>query len=218
MTTRSASPDAAEESVPTGRDEVVAAILDSAAEMFAERGPAAASIRDIAARAHVNHGLVFRHFGTKEQLVAAVLDHLAANLTAMTNGEARRATSTPPPRAICGLSRGPCSTGIRRVNCSPAFPPQPGCSRASGPSTTTTTVPASARRMRCAAAGLAAVRAVRALGDRTARFASGPAAGIDLHRDGQACPATDARGAVVSRFASGGCSVVWVGVEAPRRR
>ncbi len=88
MTTRSASLNAAEESVPTGRDEVVAAILDSAAEMFAERGPAAASIRDIAARAHVNHGLVFRHFGTKEQLVAAVLDHLAANLTAMTNGEA----------------------------------------------------------------------------------------------------------------------------------
>lgn len=86
MTTQSASPDAAPESVPTGRDEVIAAILDSAADMFAERGPAAASIRDIAARAHVNHGLVFRHFGTKEQLVAAVLDHLAANLTKMTDG------------------------------------------------------------------------------------------------------------------------------------
>jgi len=77
-----------QESAPTGRDEVTAAILDSAAEMFAERGPAAASIRDIAARAHVNHGLVFRHFGTKEQLVAAVLDHLAAKLTMLTDGEA----------------------------------------------------------------------------------------------------------------------------------
>lgn len=65
--------------VPTGRDEVVSAILDSAGEMFAERGPAV-SIRDIAARARVNHGLVFRHFGTKERLVSAVLDHLAANL------------------------------------------------------------------------------------------------------------------------------------------
>ncbi|OBA58395.1 TetR family transcriptional regulator [Mycobacterium sp. 1100029.7] len=88
MTTRGASPGAAQESAPTGRDEVTAAILDSAAEMFAERGPAAASIRDIAARAHVNHGLVFRHFGTKEKLVAAVLDHLAAKLTTLTDGEA----------------------------------------------------------------------------------------------------------------------------------
>ncbi|CDO86194.1 TetR/AcrR family transcriptional regulator [Mycobacterium triplex] len=88
MTTRSASPGSAQESVPTGRDEVTAAILDSAAEMFAERGPAAASIRDIAARAHVNHGLVFRHFGTKEKLVAAVLDDLAAKLTKLTDGVA----------------------------------------------------------------------------------------------------------------------------------
>lgn len=86
MTTRGASPDAAP--APTGRAEVRAAILDSAAEMFAERGPGAASIRDIAARAHVNHGLVFRHFGTKEKLVAAVLDHLAAKLATLTGGEA----------------------------------------------------------------------------------------------------------------------------------
>lgn len=68
---------------PTGRDDVVAAILDSASRLFAERGPAAASIRDVAAEARVNHGLVFRHFGTKERLVAAVLDHLAARLTTL---------------------------------------------------------------------------------------------------------------------------------------
>lgn len=92
MTTDGASPGV---SVPTGRDEVVAAILDSAAEMFAERGPAAASIRDIAARAHVNHGLVFRHFGTKEKLVAAVLDHLAAKLAALTDGGASPAEIEP---------------------------------------------------------------------------------------------------------------------------
>ncbi|WP_085222210.1 TetR/AcrR family transcriptional regulator [Mycobacterium florentinum] len=98
MTTQSASPDTAQATTPTGREEVTAAILDSAAEMFAERGPGAASIRDIASRAHVNHGLVFRHFGTKEKLVAAVLDHLAAKLTTLTGGEAspaevERATS-----------------------------------------------------------------------------------------------------------------------------
>jgi TetR/AcrR family transcriptional regulator, repressor for neighboring sulfatase len=67
--------------MPTGRAEVAAAILAAATELFAERGPAATSIRDIAARSNVNHGLVFRHFGTKENLVGAVLDHLGAGLT-----------------------------------------------------------------------------------------------------------------------------------------
>ncbi|GBE65815.1 HTH-type transcriptional repressor [Mycobacterium sp. MFM001] len=60
---------------------MVAAILTAASDLFAERGPAATSIRDIAARSKVNHGLVFRHFGTKERLVGAVLDHLGASLT-----------------------------------------------------------------------------------------------------------------------------------------
>lgn len=67
--------------IPTGREEVAAAVLQAAAELFAERGPAATSIRDIAARSKVNHGLVFRHFGAKEQLVGAVLDYLGSNLT-----------------------------------------------------------------------------------------------------------------------------------------
>jgi len=66
---------------------VAAAILTAAADLFAERGPAATSIRDIAARSKVNHGLVFRHFGTKEQLVGAVLDHLSMNMsTLLTSG------------------------------------------------------------------------------------------------------------------------------------
>ncbi|MGZ4516137.1 MAG: TetR/AcrR family transcriptional regulator [Mycobacterium sp.] len=80
MTTASASGRA---NMPTGRAEVAAAILEAATDLFAERGPAATSIRDIAARSHVNHGLVFRHFGTKENLVGAVLDHLGANLSAL---------------------------------------------------------------------------------------------------------------------------------------
>jgi AcrR family transcriptional regulator len=62
---------------------VEAAILEAATDLFAERGPAATSIRDIAARSKVNHGLVFRHFGTKDQLVGAVLDHLGTTTTAL---------------------------------------------------------------------------------------------------------------------------------------
>ena len=53
------------------------AVLDAAAELFAVRGPAATSIREVAARSGVNHGLVYRHFGTKEELVSAVLDHVS---------------------------------------------------------------------------------------------------------------------------------------------
>jgi TetR/AcrR family transcriptional regulator, repressor for neighboring sulfatase len=79
MTKGSAS--VARTDVPTGREEVVAAILDAATDLFAERGPAATSIRDIAARSKVNHGLVFRYFGTKDQLVGSVLDHLGATTT-----------------------------------------------------------------------------------------------------------------------------------------
>lgn len=79
MTTSASTPN--RQQAPVGREQVAAAILAAATELFAERGPAATSIRDIAARSQVNHGLVFRHFGTKEQLVGAVLDHLGMNLT-----------------------------------------------------------------------------------------------------------------------------------------
>jgi AcrR family transcriptional regulator len=71
------------EEMPVGREEVAAAVLAAAADLFAERGPAATSIRDIAARSKVNHGLVFRHFGTKDQLVGAVLDHLGMATTTL---------------------------------------------------------------------------------------------------------------------------------------
>jgi AcrR family transcriptional regulator len=62
---------------PVGKDEVSAAVLQAAAELFAEKGPAATSIREVAARAGVNHGLLHRHFGSKRQLLAATLQHLA---------------------------------------------------------------------------------------------------------------------------------------------
>jgi AcrR family transcriptional regulator len=85
MTTRSAT---SRKKTPTGREEVAAAILEAATHLFAERGPAATSIRDIAARSKVNHGLVFRHFGTKDQLVGAVLDHLGTASTTLRRNDA----------------------------------------------------------------------------------------------------------------------------------
>jgi len=58
---------------PTGRDQVRAAVLDAAARHFSARGPNA-SLRDIAADADVNLGLIHRHFGNKDDLLQAVLD------------------------------------------------------------------------------------------------------------------------------------------------
>jgi TetR/AcrR family transcriptional regulator, repressor for neighboring sulfatase len=83
MTTPRARADAPRAGAPLGRVEVVAAVLESAADLFAERGPAATSIRDIAARSRVNHGLIHRHFGSKDRLVGAVLDHLGQHLAGL---------------------------------------------------------------------------------------------------------------------------------------
>jgi AcrR family transcriptional regulator len=47
-------------------------VLDAAAEVLAEQGPDA-SVEEIARRAGVGHGTVFRRFPTKEALVAAVV-------------------------------------------------------------------------------------------------------------------------------------------------
>ena len=80
MTTARASTKRGRADAPVGKDEVVAAVLQSAADLFSERGPAATSLRDIAVRSNVNHGLIHRHFGTKDALVAAVLDHLGRHL------------------------------------------------------------------------------------------------------------------------------------------
>ncbi len=57
-----------------------AKILDAAGEVFAERG-VAASTEEVAARAGVAIGTVFRHFPTKQDLLGAILKDLLADLT-----------------------------------------------------------------------------------------------------------------------------------------
>jgi AcrR family transcriptional regulator len=49
------------------------ALLDAAAELFAERGYDRTTVRDIAGRAGVNQALLFRYFGSKEALYLAVI-------------------------------------------------------------------------------------------------------------------------------------------------
>ena len=59
---------------------MVEAVCKAAAELFAERGPAAVSGRDIAARAGVNYGLIHRHFRSREELQRQVMTRLATDL------------------------------------------------------------------------------------------------------------------------------------------
>ncbi|WP_017973812.1 TetR/AcrR family transcriptional regulator [Actinopolyspora halophila] len=51
------------------------ALLRAAAELFAERGFDQTTVRDVAARAEVNQALLFRYFGSKQELFAEVLSH-----------------------------------------------------------------------------------------------------------------------------------------------
>lgn len=66
-------------------------MLPHAADLFAERGPAATSMRDIAERSGINAGLIFRHIGTKEAVVTAVLNYLAEDLVSARDAGASRA-------------------------------------------------------------------------------------------------------------------------------
>jgi AcrR family transcriptional regulator len=61
-----------------GRASSERSLIDAATVLFAERGPSAVTVRMIAERAGVNHGLVHHYFGSKQGLVRAVLADLVA--------------------------------------------------------------------------------------------------------------------------------------------
>lgn len=58
---------------PVGGDEVRRALLASAARLFAVNDPGSVSLRAIANSAGVNYGLVHRHLGSKNDVVAATV-------------------------------------------------------------------------------------------------------------------------------------------------
>lgn len=71
------------------------ALLKAAAEVFAEHG-AEASVAQIAVRAGIGKGTVFRHFPTKEDLFAAIISEEIDGLVAVAAGRPSRPTPTPP--------------------------------------------------------------------------------------------------------------------------
>ena len=85
---------------PKGREAVQAALVRAAADVLAEQGPRAASVRDIAHRAGVNHGQVHHYFGGKDALIRAAMGHLAAEHAA--NATARAGGGPIPPPLTLG--------------------------------------------------------------------------------------------------------------------
>lgn len=75
-------------------------ILAAARELFAAHGVDSVSVRQIAAAAGVNHALVHRYFGTKDEMVAAILRAEGETMSAMKRPEADSATSLAALRAV----------------------------------------------------------------------------------------------------------------------
>lgn len=65
---------------PDARVDSRRALLLAAIESFSESGPASVSVRDIARRAGVNHGLIHRHFGSKDGLLSEAIEVGSAGL------------------------------------------------------------------------------------------------------------------------------------------
>lgn len=63
-----------------GRDAIRDAVIAAARELFAEKGYAAVGMREIAAAAGVNQGLIHRHFGAKSEVLQAVLQDMFSDV------------------------------------------------------------------------------------------------------------------------------------------
>ena len=100
------------------------ALLKAAADLFTERGFDRTSVREVAAAAGVDQALVFRYFGSKEDLLAAVLtapgralteqggDLLAAVVSEVFTGSGR--TDNLLLLALSGPQRGTVAEALER--------------------------------------------------------------------------------------------------------
>jgi TetR/AcrR family transcriptional regulator, repressor for neighboring sulfatase len=93
---------------PLGRDAVREALVLATTELIVERG-LAMSVREIAARAGVNHGLVHTYFGSKDGLLAAAFDEINARAAA------ERDVDGFPPRDLAARRNGEIAKALARV-------------------------------------------------------------------------------------------------------
>ena len=79
------------------------AILDAAARLFASRGFADTTVRDIGEEVAIKSGSLYHYFASKEAILEAVLRELLADLAAAT--EAIVSAPAPPRRQVADLVR-----------------------------------------------------------------------------------------------------------------
>jgi AcrR family transcriptional regulator len=90
MSASSSSPASARSDARANRQR----LIEAAEAVFAERG-VHAEMKEIAERAGLGVGTIYRNFATKDELVAAIIDAIADRVT----GELRSLRATPDPRA-----------------------------------------------------------------------------------------------------------------------
>jgi AcrR family transcriptional regulator len=86
-------------------------LVVAAADLFAEMGPGAVSIRAVAERAGCSHTLIGRHFGSKEGLENAVIERVANHFRALTEA-ALTASTWSASDVLVGLRRDPQATRL----------------------------------------------------------------------------------------------------------
>jgi AcrR family transcriptional regulator len=88
------------------------AILAAARELFAAHGVDGVSVRDIAAAAGVNHALVHRYFGAKDDMVAAILLAEGERMSGMGRPEADPSASLEALRDVLSHALGEGRTSL----------------------------------------------------------------------------------------------------------
>lgn len=77
----------------SGRERDTALLVDAAIALFGERGPDAVSLREVAAAAGVNYGLIHQYVGTKDDLLRLALRRVSSD-------SADRFSSDPVPDTV----------------------------------------------------------------------------------------------------------------------
>ena len=119
-----------QQNAPAGRR-----LLEAARRIFAERGLAEGSLRDICAQANANVALVKYHFGGKEQLYIAVLDAFLSETAIRFPLDAGLAEDAHPEAQLRAFIRGflkriqgyddPIEKGLSRIVAQEIFAPSP---------------------------------------------------------------------------------------------
>ncbi|MGY9071397.1 MAG: TetR/AcrR family transcriptional regulator [Acidimicrobiales bacterium] len=95
-------------SKPVGKADVMRALLDATTALIVEKG-LSMSVREIASRAGVNHGLIHTYFGTKENLLTAAFDDIQARAAD------ERDELGFPPADLAGRRDGELARALARV-------------------------------------------------------------------------------------------------------